>query len=55
MGILLPCNVVVQQAEGCTEISVVEPLAVMASIHNPELAEVAKEISQKLRRVLDAL
>ena len=55
IGIMLPCNVVVQQAEGGTEVSAVEPLAAMAPVQNPALAEVAKEVSVKLRRVIDSL
>jgi len=55
IGIMLPCNVVVQQAEGGTEVSAVEPVAAMAPVQNPALAEVAKEVSVKLRRVIDSL
>lgn len=55
VGILLPCNVVVQEVEGGTEISTVEPLAAMAPVQNSDLAELAKEVSVKLRRVIDAL
>jgi uncharacterized protein (DUF302 family) len=55
VGILLPCNVVVQEAEGGTEVSAVEPLAAMAPVQNPGLADLAKEVSAKLRRVIDAL
>lgn len=55
IGIMLPCNVIVQQAEGGTEVSAVEPLAAMAPVQNPDLADVAKEVSNKLRRVIDSL
>jgi len=55
IGIMLPCNVIVQQADGGTEVSAVEPLAAMAPVQNPALIEVAKEVSIKLRRVIDSL
>jgi uncharacterized protein (DUF302 family) len=55
LGILLPCNVVVQQADGGTEVSAVNPMVAMQSVNNPALAEVAETVSAKLRRVIDSL
>lgn len=56
LGILLPCNVVVQESEnGKTEISFVNPLVTMQSVMNPELEEIAQQIVEKLDRVLENL
>jgi uncharacterized protein (DUF302 family) len=56
IGTMLPCNVIVQQHEGGgVEVSAVDPVASMQAIQNPELAEVAKEVRAKLKRVVDSL
>ena len=54
IGTMLPCNVIVQQHEGgAIEVSAVDPVASMQAIQNPSLAEVAKEVQAKLKRVVD--
>jgi uncharacterized protein (DUF302 family) len=55
LGILLPCNVVVQQAGGGTEVSAVDPTVAMEAVDNPALEEVARAVSAKLRRVINSL
>jgi uncharacterized protein (DUF302 family) len=56
IGTMLPCNVIVQQREGGrVEVSAVDPVASMQAIQNPALAEVAKEVQAKLKRVVDSL
>jgi uncharacterized protein (DUF302 family) len=56
IGTMLPCNVIVQQSEGgAIEVSAVDPVASMQAIQNPSLAEVAKEVQAKLKRVVDSL
>jgi len=56
VGTMLPCNVVVQQAEsGGTEIAAVDPLASMSAIDNPALAEIATRVRDKLRSVVERL
>ena len=51
-----PCNVIVQQhADGAVEVSAVDPVASMQAIENPRLAEVAKEVRAKLKRVVNGL
>ena len=56
IGTMLPCNVIVQQhADGAAEVSAVDPVASMQAIENPRLAEVAKEVRAKLKRVVDGL
>ena|SRR6187200_624128 len=56
IGTMLPCNVIVQQhAGGAVEVSAVDPIASMQAIGNPGLAEVAKEVQARLKRVVDGL
>ena len=56
IGTMLPCNVIVQEhAGGTVEVSAVDPVASMHAIENPSLAEVAKEVQAKLRRVINRL
>ena len=56
VGLLLPCNVIVRQIEdGVSEVSLIDPLGMMAMIHNPELEAVAKEARAKLERVAASL
>ena len=56
IGTMLPCNVIVQQhAGGAVEVSAVDPIASMQAIGNPGLAEVAREVQARLKRVVDGL
>lgn len=56
IGVLLPCNVLVQQHDnGQVEISAVNPMETMSGVNNPELESVAQEVSQKLQRSFDSL
>ena len=56
IGTMLPCNVIVQEYQGgSVEVSAVDPVASMQAIDNPGLAEVAKEVQARLRRVVEDL
>ena len=56
LGLLLPCNVVVQEDEaGDVVVSVVDPRAMFKLIENPELDAVAADVANMLSAVLDAL
>ena len=56
VGTMLPCNVIVQEREGGrVEVSAVDPVASMQAIENPGLAEIAKQVQDKLRRIIDHL
>lgn len=54
IGVLLPCNVLVQEHEsGQVEVTAINPMETMSAINNPKLEEIAKEVSQKLQAVID--
>lgn len=56
IGILLPCNVVVQEnLNGETIVSVVDPIVAMGTVSNSALEPLATEIKQKLENVLKEL
>ena len=56
IGTMLPCNVVVQeQQNGAIEVTAVDPAKSMMAVDNPALAEIAGEIQQKLKTVIDKL
>ena len=56
LGTLLPCNVVVYtRDDGKTAVMVMDPVAALSMISNPQIAEIAKQIAEKMRRVLSAL
>jgi len=56
IGTMLPCNVVVQEAEdGTIEVSAVDPLASMQAIQNPALGDIATEVQGMLKDVISGL
>jgi uncharacterized protein (DUF302 family) len=56
IGLLLPCNVVVQEApdRGVT-VSIADPRAMFSLVNNRRLAPVVEEADQRLRRVIASL
>ncbi len=55
VGVMLPCNVVVQQRDdGEIEISAIDPSAPMRAIGNPALDAVAAIVREKLQKVVAA-
>ncbi len=52
MGLLLPCNVVVQEKDGQTSVSVFDPMVMMKLVDNDAMRPVAEEVQRKLQRVL---
>jgi uncharacterized protein (DUF302 family) len=56
IGLLLPCNVVVQQhPSGEVEVSIADPKMMFTMVQRNDLESVAEEAEARLRRVLDAL
>ena len=56
IGIMLPCNVIVQKtSEGNTEVAAVNPIASMQAIKNPELEDIALQVQEKLKRVIERI
>ena len=56
IGVMLPCNVLVQEIEsGKTEVSAVNPLKTMSAVENDKLQTLAAEVSKKLKAAIDSL
>lgn len=56
IGTMLPCNVIVQEhTEGNVEIAAVDPVASMQAIENPRLKNIAEQVQDRLKRVIDNL
>ncbi len=55
IGLLLPCNVVVQEIDGVTVVSAVNARAMLGFVGNASLSGVADEVGKRLDRVLDAI
>jgi uncharacterized protein (DUF302 family) len=54
IGTMLPCNVIVQEAsDGKIEIAAIDPFASMQAVDNPELGEIANQIREKLKNVIN--
>lgn len=56
IGTMLPCNVIVQEKEpGKIEVSAINPMASMQAVLNEDLQPIAREISNRLKKVIDEL
>ena len=54
IGLMLPCNVVVQETDdGKTEVAAIDPIASMQAIQNPLLEPTAKKVQEKLKTVIE--
>ncbi len=56
IGVFLPCNVIVEEnSNGEVEVAAVDPIASMIAVKNESLGNIASEIQQKLKRVINSL
>lgn len=56
IGTMLPCNVTVQEHKaGEVEVTAIDPIASMMAIENDQLVEVARDVREKLKRVIQSL
>ncbi len=56
IGTMLPCNAIVQELEdGVMEVAAVNPMASMQAVNNIELKEIAEEITDKLKAIINRL
>ena len=52
IGTILPCNVMLQEVEGGTEIAIINPIAMVSGIDNDEMKSIAEQINEKMHRVI---
>jgi uncharacterized protein (DUF302 family) len=56
IGLLLPCNVVVYETDdGGSVVSAMNPMAALGIVDNPELMQVAEQVTEKVRWAVDSL
>jgi uncharacterized protein (DUF302 family) len=55
LGLLLPCNVVVQRRDETTIVSAVDARALLGVVGNASLEPIAAEVTARLDRVLDKI
>ena len=55
IGVMLPCNVIVQQLENGVEVAAVDPVASMQAVENPGLADIAGPVREALSRMVEGL
>ncbi len=55
VGVMLPCNVIVQEKGDHVEVSAVDPMASMQAIENEKLAGIAGEVKARLQKVVETL
>ena len=56
IGLLLPCNVTVAEADdGSIEVALIDPIGMMGLIAHPDLEPIAEEARARLERVVKSL
>ena len=55
IGLLLPCNVIVYEADGGSVVSIQDPIVMLSVAGNPGLDAIANEARERLQRVTTAL
>lgn len=55
IGVMLPCNVIVQKTGEGVEVAAVDPVASMRAVENDALADIAGPVKEALARVVKSL
>ncbi|MEK6947196.1 MAG: DUF302 domain-containing protein [Nanoarchaeota archaeon] len=55
LGLMLPCNLIVYTKNGKTFAAAIKPTVQMEKIGNPKLKDVALQIEEKLKKVVDSI
>lgn len=55
IGVMLPCNVIVQKTDAGVEVAAVDPVASMQAVKNEALADIAGPVKEALTRVIESL
>jgi uncharacterized protein (DUF302 family) len=55
IGVLMPCNVVVYEQNGKTYVATTLPTVTMGSVENQDLAPLAPQIENKLKKAIDSV
>ncbi len=50
---MLPCNIIIYEEKGKTFVYTILPTVAMSMIENQQLKEVASQVEEKLKKVID--
>ena len=52
IGLLLPCNVVIQEKDGRTRVAAFDPMVMGSLVDAPAIGQIASEVRSRLERVI---
>ncbi len=55
IGLMLPCNVIVYEKDGKTSVAAIKPTVAMQMIENEKLSEIAQQVEEKMKKVIDSI
>lgn len=55
LGLLLPCNVAVYDADGGSVVEAMDPEPVLGIVGNPQLDDIAREVKVRMQRVIEVV
>ncbi|GIW21656.1 MAG: hypothetical protein KatS3mg068_0663 [Candidatus Sericytochromatia bacterium] len=55
IGLMLPCNFIVQEKNNKVEISCINPTITMSKVKNPNLENLANQVKEKLLKVINSI
>ena len=55
IGLLMPCNVIVYEQDGKTYVAATRPTVTMSSVQNDQLAPLATQVEEKLKKAIDSV
>ena len=55
IGLLLPCNLIVYEDGGKTTVAGILPTVAMSMVGNEKLRSIARQVEQKLKKVIDSV
>lgn len=55
LGLLLPCNIVIQRENEQTIVSAVDTRSLLSLVGNPELEPIAEDVNARLQHVLEGI
>ena len=54
IGVLLPCNVIVYEADGKTVVAALNPKVALSVVNNEKLASIADDVTARLTKVIES-
>lgn len=55
IGLMMPCNVIVQESGSAVEVAAIDPVTSMGAVKNEKLLGIAQQVQSKLKVVIDRL